>query len=89
MNFIPCLITQPYLERELCFPKKKRNVNVWILQLHEPHREQVIESVQLWSKKLTLGGNVNVTVRKRVDNLSISVDGKGSFVILAIDLSFT
>lgn len=89
MNFFPHLITQPYLEKELCVPKNKRNVNVWILQLHEPHREQVIETVRLWSKKLALGGNVNVTVRKRLDNLSISVDGKGSFVILAIDLSFT
>lgn len=65
-------------------------VHIWILQLHKPCREQVIETVQLWSgKELALGGNVNVTVGKRLDNRSISVCGKDDFVILAIDLSVT
>lgn len=40
-------------------------------------------------KEPAQGGNVNVTIRKRLDNLSISTVGKGNFIILAIDLSIT
>lgn len=63
-------------------------VQIQIIQLYKPHREQIIETVQLWSgKSPALGANVNVIVRKKLDNLSISVVWKDNFVILAIDLS--
>lgn len=89
LSFRRLLSDHPTLsERELCFPKIKEMVQIRITQLYKQHGGQGLETVGLWSGRWPAPcGDVNGTVRKKSDHLSISVVWKESFVLLGIGLS--